>query len=207
MTRAIFLILIFAISALAQNKVWTGKALGYKGEVAELYVGLDGFNDLETAVKVGMIESNGRFKFELPEVLPEEALTRPEIREDCGEVTAGLKLAVVSSVLVKTQAGIIGEMNHSNHASAFEDIQNQNLGQGTKLTAWFYANRNGILQEDCLDDNIRQLSNVKFQKGWNVLTAYYFQKGENLTVQIRNGYTEGLQRWYFVPQAPDPQMP
>ncbi|MEY4531764.1 MAG: hypothetical protein RLZZ156_2485, partial [Deinococcota bacterium] len=42
MTRAIFLIFIFAVSALAENKVWTGKALGYTGEVAELYVGLDG---------------------------------------------------------------------------------------------------------------------------------------------------------------------
>jgi hypothetical protein len=207
MTRAIILILIFAISALAENKVWTGKALGYKGEVAELYVGLDGFNDLESAVKVGVIQSNGRFSFELPQEIPDEFLTRPEVQDDCGDVTAGLKLGAVTSVLVKTQSGIVGEMQHSNTSTAIDELGQLESGQSSKLTAWFYANRNGMIKENCEDESIKQISNVQFQKGWNVLTAYYSKKGDVLTIQIRNGFTEGLQRWYFVPQQPDPEAP
>ena len=204
MTRVIFFIFVFVISALAENMVWTGKALGYKATAADLYVGLDGFNDLETAVKVGRIEPNGRFTFELPQILPDEMLSAPQVREDCGDVTAGLRLGVVSSVLVKTEQGITGEMQHSTKAIPKDQFNQLKSGEGSKLTAWFYANRNGIIEEDCLDENLRQISQVKFQKGWNVLTAYYHQEGEILTIQIRNGYTEGLQRWFFLAQQPEP---
>ncbi len=195
--------MVFGSAVLAQTTVWTGKALGYDLEQAELYVGLDGFNDLNTAIKVGEIQPNGQFSFELPESLPDEILTNPEVREDCGKVTIGLKIGVIASVLVKTQTGIAGELQHANRASAFADLSNLKTGQNTKLTAWFYANQAGKLVEDCLENNFRQIANVQFQKGWNVLTAYYLQKGENLTAIIRNGYTPGLQRWYFTKQAPE----
>ncbi len=208
MTRVITLVLaIFLTAALADSTVWTGKALGYKGQAAELWVGLDGFNDLETAVQVGAIEPNGRFRFELPNTLPDEVLTRPDVREDCGDITAGLRIAALSSVIVKDNQGIVGEMIHTNHLVTFEDVASGNELLPTKITAWFYANRKGMIKEDCEDENVRQNSDVTFQKGWNVVTAYYRLEGETTIIRIRNGYTEGLQRWFFAPQQPEPEAP
>jgi hypothetical protein len=206
MTRVILLTtILLASSAIAENKTWTGKAHNYKGQPAELLVALDGYNDLETAIKVGTINNNGRFQFELPQEIPDTSLITPEVREDCGEITPGLKLGVISSLLIKDNVGIIGEIMHANRSINFADItpENANNIRNTKITAWFYANQNGIIKEDCQDETSRQISNVSFQKGWNVLTAYYQTQNDIITVQIRNGYTEGLQRWYFSPQKPE----
>ncbi len=205
MTRVILIVCVMAGAVFAQSMVWTGKALGYKGQAAELWIGLDGFNDLETAVKAGTIEANGRFSFELPPSLPDEALSLPEVTDDCGDVTAGLRLGSIASVMVKTASGVIGQMLHTNRR--FDDFAAA-LGTGDlKLTAWFYANRDGFIKEDCDLEDGRQVSDVQFKKGWNVLTAYYTSRNKKRYAEIRNGYTQGLQRWFFMAQAPDPEQP
>ena len=207
MTRAIFLVLIFAISALADNLVWKGKALDYRGGAADLYVGLDGFNDLETALKAGSIGANKKFSFELPQMLPEDALSPPIVDDSCGDATAGLRLGTIASVIVKDDSGVIGQMMHTSRRIPNNDFEAA-IDQGDlKLTAWFYANRTGFIKEDCIFGDGRQVSDVKFQKGWNVLTAYFTKRNGNRYAEIRNGYTEGMQRWFFMPQRPDPQNP
>ncbi len=206
MTRVLLIALALMTSAVfAQNMVWTGRAIDYKDTPAELWIGLDGFNDLETAVKAGTIQANGRFSFELPPSLPDEALSLPDVTDDCGDVTPGLRLGTVASVIVKDASGVRGQMVHTNRR--FVDFGAAIESGDLKLTAWFYANRAGFIKEDCLLEDGRQVSDVRFQKGWNVLTIYFTKRGGKRYSTIRNGYTQGLQRWFFMPQTPDPEQP
>jgi hypothetical protein len=208
MARGILMVLMFStMVVLADNLVFTGKALGYQGKPAELWASFDAQEFSENAVKIGTIQANGRFTFELPENLPAEILSAPEIDLSCGQVTPDLKLGVLTTLVVKEDDLAIGEVLLADRKASLSAMLSGQLEGSGKVVLWFYANQAGFIKQSCLEGNVRQIANVTFVKGWNAVMGYVQRKGEILTTTIRNGYTEGLQRWFFVPQAPDPEQP
>ena len=202
MTRAILLVeaVLFG-SVVAQTVTWTGKAHGYKGTPAELWTNLDRYENPDAAIKIGTIDADGRFSFALPTVVPNEVLAAPDVREDCGDFTLGLKLAVLATVNLRQDDRPIGQMFFSNRRATLEQMAAGQLEGGSKFVLWFYANRAGTLKENCKTDNYQQISDVTFVQGWNAVMGYFYKNSDGLVLRIRNGYTEGLQRWFYLPSS------
>ncbi len=192
----IFTALVLSL-AVAQSTTWSGKALGYKDQAAQLKLTLESTDVEPTTLEVGSIDTSGRFKFELPTV-PEALLQTPSIRDSCGDATPGLKLAAFGSLSVTRGEKILGQLVLSNRPMSYADALQIESDTRVKAVVWIYANRAGSIVENCTENGLTQISNVKFVAGWNALTGNLQRQGENMIVKISNGYIEGLQRWFFV---------
>jgi hypothetical protein len=181
--------------------VLTGKMLGYRGQTGELWATLDASGDPDAAVRVGSIEANGRFSLELPATVPDELLSAPQIREDCGEVTPGLKLAVLTDVYIQKDRKVLGTGVFANRRASLDALLSGELEGSSKMGFWFYANRAGKIIENCDSPDIEQVSNVSFLPGWNKVTGFFMVGQDKPRTRISNGHSAGLQRWFFMPIA------
>jgi hypothetical protein len=179
----------------------SGKLLGYRGQAAEVWATLDASGDPDAAVRVGSVQQDGRFVLELPAVVPEEMLSAPQIREDCGEVTLGLKLAVLTEVYVQNKQGILGTGIFANRRAGLGQLLSGQLEGSSKVGFWFYANRAGKIIENCDSPEIQQISNVSFKQGWNEVTGFFIAGQDKPRTRIQNGHTAGLMRWFFLSEG------
>ena len=199
MTRVILIVLaLMTTCVLAQNVVFIGKAHGYKGKPAELWASFDADDNPSAAEKIGDIGADGRFRFTLPAVIPDQVLAAPEVGLDCGDSTLGLKLAVLTTINLRQNNTTLGQMFFSNRLANFEDMISGLLEGSSKFVLWFYANKAGFIKENCTDKNNQRISDVTFVQGWNAIGGYYFKNGDKVILKIKNGYTEGLQRWFYL---------
>jgi hypothetical protein len=195
----IFAGLLLGGAALAQvsGLVLSGRMLGYGGQVGEVWATFDASGDPEAAVRVGSIDGRGRFQLELPAVVPEALLETPQFREDCGEITPGLKLAVLADVYVKQNQNILGSAVFANRRANLGVLLSGQLEGSSKVGLWFYANRAGRIVEDCDSPERQERSNVTFKPGWNAVTGSLLTTDKPRT-RIENGHPPGLMRWFFV---------
>jgi hypothetical protein len=175
----------------------SGRLLGYGGQAATVWATFDASGDPEAAVQVGSIERGGKFRLELPASVPDELLETPQFREDCGEATPGLKLAVLADVYVKHNQDIVGSAFFANRRASLDALLSGQLEGSNKVGLWFYANRAGKIVEDCDSPERQEYSNVTFQPGWNAVTGFLLATDKPRS-RIVNGHTVGLMRWFFV---------
>ena len=179
--------------------VISGKMLGYRGKTGEVWASLDASGDPDAAVRVGSIEADGRFSLELPATVSDELLSAPQIREDCGEVTPGLKLAVLTDVYIQKDQTVLGTGVFANRRANLDALLSGELEGSSKMGFWFYANRAGNIIENCDGVDMQQVSNVSFSPGWNKVTGFFIVGQDKPRTRISNGHSAGLQRWFFVP--------
>ncbi|MFN3267181.1 MAG: hypothetical protein ACK41E_10150 [Deinococcales bacterium] len=200
MTKWVAGLALGSLAMAAQSDlVLTGKMLGYKGQPAEILAALDASGDPNAALQIGFLEADGRFKLTLPATVPDEFLSSPEVREHCGDVTLGLKLAALTDVYIRQNQNIIGSAVFANRRAGIEQLLSGKLTGVSKVGFWFYANRAGRIVEYCDAPTSAHSANVSFKQGWNEVTGVYLAAQKPKT-QILNGHARGLLRWFFVAQ-------
>lgn len=186
--------------AAQSDLVLTGKMLGYEGQPAQLWATLDASGDPDAGLQIGSIQADGRFKLTLPATVPDELLSSPGLREDCGDATPGLKLAALTDVYIRQNQSIIGSAVFANRRANLEQLLSGEPEGSSKIGFWFYANKVGSIVEDCKTSERTQSSNVTFKQGWNEVTGFFIASKDQTRTRISNGHTPGLMRWFYVPK-------
>ncbi len=168
----------------------------------------DNVSSLAIGHKVGTIDSNGKFEFELPETLtPQETVTELFVLNECSslEISNGdAKGSTVGYLEVGVDTGIL--MQASSQEAVFRIfalIFGARLKKGDSSIFRYYLDADVSIKGECEEvgnDNIANYD-LNLKKGWNfvLFTVTEFISLENFTAEFETKDTTNLEWFFFRP--------
>ncbi len=185
----------------------SGEIKDYNGGAQDLFAPTleidDNLNSLAID-KVGTIDSNGKFEFELPETLsPQETVREFFVLSGCSlEINNGdAKVSAVVNFEVGLDTGILMQASSQEAVPRiFDPIFGGIAKKGDGYITRYYLDAEASVKGKCEEtgtDNKAEF-NLEFKKGWNyaLFTFTEFISLDNFTIKLETKNTTNLE-WFF----------